>query len=76
MFRAMDTKVRTLLRLHLTDLVPPGDVERAVEFLRVATNGVALSVVEHPHLWPAERQLNIVNWLTESCGIKPITACR
>jgi hypothetical protein len=76
MFSAMDMKVRALLRSHVGGLVPPQDVERAVEILRVTTDGVVLSVVEHPDLWPAERQLVIVDWLTESCGIESINARR
>lgn len=73
-FQAFEAKIRELIRTHVNGLVPPEDVERTVEVLRVTTNGVVLSVVEHPDEWPAERQIAILDWLTASLGIAPVDA--
>ncbi|WP_433519567.1 TetR/AcrR family transcriptional regulator [Nonomuraea sp. CA-143628] len=68
-FEAWDGKIRGYLRSHLTDLVPAEEVERTVELLRVTTNGVVLSVVEHPDSWSAERQMAVVDGLLELLGL-------
>ena len=68
-FQAMETKIRNHLRTHIAGLVPANDVERAVELLRVTTNGVVLSVIEHPESWPPERQIAVLDWLMASLGI-------
>jgi BetI-type transcriptional repressor, C-terminal len=67
--QALEAKIRELIRTHVNGLVPPEDVERTVELLRVTTNGVVLSVVEQPDVWPPERQIAILDWLTASLGI-------
>lgn len=56
-----EVKMRQLLRDHLQDVVPRGQVESYVELLRVAMNGVTLSCVEHPGDWPAERQYALLD---------------
>ncbi|TCC36474.1 TetR/AcrR family transcriptional regulator [Kribbella speibonae] len=72
--QATETKIRELIRNHVTGLVPPDEVERTVELLRITTNGLVLSVLEHPDLWPPERQIAILDWLTDSLGIAPAGA--
>jgi AcrR family transcriptional regulator len=76
MFQAWDAKIRAQIRAHVEGLVPSQDVERAVELILVTTNGIVLSVVEQPDLWPAERQIAVLDWLTESLGIAPDDAHR
>ncbi|MBP2327211.1 AcrR family transcriptional regulator [Kibdelosporangium banguiense] len=68
-FETWDTTIRGFLRSHLEGLVPPGDVERTVELLRVTTNGVVLSVVEHPDSWPTERQLAVIDGVLQLLGL-------
>jgi AcrR family transcriptional regulator len=53
----MERKIRGLLRSTLKPLVPESDVESHVDALRALTNGVVLSAVEHPRLWPVRRQI-------------------
>jgi AcrR family transcriptional regulator len=69
MFEAWDAKIRTQIRAHVQGLVPAQDVERTVEVLLVTINGIILSAVEQPDQWPAERQLAILDWLTQSLGL-------
>jgi AcrR family transcriptional regulator len=69
--QAMEAKTGEWIRSHVIGLVPPEDVERTVELVRVVTNGVVLSVVEDPDQWPAERQIAILDWLTALLGIAP-----
>jgi AcrR family transcriptional regulator len=68
-FKAWDRKVRGLLRTHLEPLVPEGRIDDIVELLRVVTNGVVLSVMEHPGDWPRRRQLAVVGTVLEGIGL-------
>ncbi|RAK28774.1 TetR family transcriptional regulator [Actinoplanes lutulentus] len=68
-FVAMDRKMRELLRSHLTGLVDEEDVDETVEFLRVFTNGVVLSVAEHPTLWDTKRQQKLLQHTLELLGV-------
>ncbi|MEU9448890.1 TetR/AcrR family transcriptional regulator [Streptomyces sp. NPDC048277] len=60
-FDAMEDRMRALLRERLRDLVPDDDLEPSVGYLRALTNGVTLSAVEHPDLWPPDR----IEWVLE-----------
>lgn len=60
-FDAMESKMRSLLRDHLAPLIPAEHVEPTAEALRVFTNGIVLSVAEHPEDWPASRQLTLLD---------------
>lgn len=64
-----DVRIRSVLRNHLEELVPNGQVDRTVELLRVTISGVGLTVVEHPGLWSVERQLAIVEHLMQLLAI-------
>lgn len=64
-----DVRIRSVLRNHLEELVPPDQVDRTVELLRVTISGVVLTVVEHPGLWPVERQLGILEHLMQLLSI-------
>jgi AcrR family transcriptional regulator len=64
-----DVRIRSVLRNHLEELVPPDQVDRAVELFRVTISGVVLTVVEHPGLWPVERQLGILEHLMQLLSI-------
>lgn len=64
-----DVRIRSVLRNHLEELVPHDQVDKTVELLRVTISGVVLTVVEHPGLWPIERQLAIVEHLMQLLAI-------
>jgi AcrR family transcriptional regulator len=70
-----DVRIRSVLRSHLDELVPHDQVDRSAELLRVTVSGVVLAVVEHPDLWPAERQLAIMEHLMHLLAI-PVRATR
>jgi len=61
LFDAWDRSMRSLLRDHLKDLLAEDRVDEAVELLRALTNGISLSVVEHPDQWPKERQFAVLD---------------
>lgn len=65
-----DVRIRSVLRSHVEELVPPDQVDRTVELLRVTISGVVLTVVEHPGLWPVERQLGVLEHLMQLLSIK------
>lgn len=69
LFQGMESKIRELFRSHVSELVSTDEIEQIVELLRVTTNGVVLSVLEHPDAWPPERQLAILDWLLDSLGL-------
>ena len=54
-FDAMEERMRALLRERLSGVVPDDDLDHATGYLRAVTNGLTLSAVEHPDLWPADR---------------------
>lgn len=68
-FTAMENKMRSLLRSHLEPVVPAEDVEMYVDLLRVLTNGIILSAVEHPQMWTPQRQLRALEFAIASLGI-------
>lgn len=61
-YAAMDSRMRGLLREHLTPFVPLAELEDAVESLRVFANGIVLSAVERPTKWPRRRQLRALDF--------------
>jgi len=76
MFEAWDSRIRSYLRTHLTGLVPDEEVEQNVELLRVVTSGIVLSVVEHPHLWSAERQVAVIDNVLQLLGLEVPASAR
>ena len=55
-FDKMERQMRSMLRKHLTDLDLGVDLDLAVAFLRSSVNGIVLSAIEHPDLWPPDAQ--------------------
>ena len=52
-----DRAMRGALQEHLEGIIDdPDEVRAMTETLRLFTNGIVLSVVEHPDEWPPERQ--------------------
>jgi len=61
LFRAWDRLMRSLIRRHLVGLVPDDRLDAIVDLLRSLTNGISLSTVEHPSMWPAKRQRALID---------------
>jgi AcrR family transcriptional regulator len=55
-FAKMERQMRSMLRQHLADLDLGVDLDVATAFLRSSVNGIVLSAVEHPELWPPDAQ--------------------
>jgi AcrR family transcriptional regulator len=70
-YAAWDTNVRDLLARHVADLVPADRVQLTVDALRSTTNGITLSVVEHPDQWPEARQFAVVDEVLRAFGLLP-----
>ncbi|MFF5085008.1 TetR/AcrR family transcriptional regulator [Actinoplanes sp. NPDC000266] len=51
-FDAMEEIMRTMLRIRLVGLVGDDELGSAVAYLRAVVNGLTLSAVEHPGMWP------------------------
>ncbi|WP_327699192.1 TetR/AcrR family transcriptional regulator [Streptomyces sp. NBC_00459] len=66
---AMEERMTGLLRRHLEPLTPAPDLAGAVDALRVVTNGVILSAVEHPGEWPVGRQLKVLDSALGALGL-------
>lgn len=61
-FVAMEDKARAAFRERLTGLIPADEVARAVDYLRALVNGAVLSAVEHPDIWTADRQREVIDY--------------
>jgi AcrR family transcriptional regulator len=68
-FSAWDENIRALLTRHVQELVEDSRVPAIVDVLRCTTNGITLSVVEHPDQWPPERQFAVVDDVLASLGL-------
>lgn len=58
LFDRTEPSMRVLIRAGLDGAVEPAILEDIVDVFRVWVSGVALSAVEHPELWSADRQVN------------------
>ncbi len=61
--------MRSLIRGHLADIGIDTDLDFATSFLRATTNGVTLSAIEHPDLWPNELQKRVLDTALSALGI-------
>lgn len=68
-FELWEVRVRALLRTHLRQLVPAAEVDLRVDMLRVLTNGLTLSAVEHPEVWTRERLIVAIKKAIEDMGL-------
>lgn len=71
LFDAWDDKARELLRGHVEGLVRPDRVDTVVDVLRSTTNGITLSVIEHPTKWPPDRQHAVLDEILSAFGLLP-----
>jgi AcrR family transcriptional regulator len=73
-FNAWDARVRDLLAQHLDGIVEPDRLPAIVDVLRSVSNGITLSVVEHPTEWPAERQFDVIDEVLTAFSLSPVPA--
>lgn len=59
-FLVNEQRARELITRHLEPLLPANRIPAAVDYLRAMVNGIVLSAVEHPDVWTARRQLDVV----------------
>lgn len=65
-----DREMRRAMKQRVAAVVEgPEDVDALTETLRVFTNGVVLSVIEHPDDWPAARQLTVLERFLVDLGL-------
>lgn len=70
-FTAMEDRMRSLLRQRLEGMVPARDLDKSVAYLRAVTNGLTLSAVEHPDLWPRKQIEWVIDRALVGLGISP-----
>lgn len=70
-FDNWDQIIRGFLRSHLESLVPPERMDATVDLLRVTTNGITLSVVEHPESWSPSRQFAVIADVLKMLDLSP-----
>jgi AcrR family transcriptional regulator len=66
-----ETNVREAISGHLRAIDPELDTKLRVDLLRVLTNGLTLSAIEHPERWPAEVMLTTLRTAIEGLGLAP-----
>lgn len=59
LFARMEPSMREVIRTALEGAVDVDDLDEMIDLVRAWCSGVCLSVVEHPELWPRERQLAV-----------------
>lgn len=60
---AMERKNREVLAEAVRPLVPESAIEDAVDALRASTNGLVLSIVEHPKHWTKKRRKQFLRFI-------------
>jgi AcrR family transcriptional regulator len=57
--------IRDVLRDHVQGLVVDDRVAITVDALRTFSNGLAISTVEHPEIWTAQRQIELLEFVLQ-----------
>lgn len=72
---AWDVGMRSSLHDRVAAVIADSDeADTMTELLRVFTNGVVLSVVEHPDEWPTERQSSVLDSMLVKLGLPEAVA--
>jgi len=66
----VEERMTELLREHLRPLVPEVELANATDALRLGLNGIVLSAVEHPDLWPPELQSEVMGIVLASLPLR------
>jgi len=72
-FDKLEPGMRGLMRAALEEIVEPKELDGMVDVLRAWTSGIALSAVEHPEIWTAERQTAALDRFVSSMSL-PLSA--
>lgn len=68
-FDVWEKRARKLLRSHLEQIVPKQEVALRVDVLRALTNGIQLSIVEHPEHWNKRRVVRVLRQSLQDMGL-------
>lgn len=74
--KRLEPAMRFSLREAIKGFVPEHELESMVDLFRVWTSGVALSAVEHPEIWTAERQLATLELFLSHLDMPGLTDAR
>lgn len=69
MFDVWDARIRGLIRNHLKPIVPKKDLEMRVDMIRVLTNGITFSAIEHPDDWSKDHMQAILDQSLKDMGL-------
>lgn len=65
----LDERMLNLFRRYLEPLVQGDDIDRFALLFRAATNGGALSAIEHPAQWTAGRRDRVIDFLLDAFAL-------
>lgn len=68
-FASWDKKMRELIYTHLQGLVSPEHIDLRVDVLRTMTNGLTLSILEHPDVWDGTRIHAVIDCVLDDMGM-------
>lgn len=69
MFDVWDRRMRELIRQHLKPIVPKKDLEMRVDMIRVMTNGLTFSAIEHPDDWSKDHMRTVLDQALADMGL-------
>jgi AcrR family transcriptional regulator len=68
-FKSWDTRMRELIRRHLEEVVAPEVLDLRVDVVRTMTNGLTLSILEHPDSWDSGRIGAVIDCVLTDMGL-------
>lgn len=68
-FDIWDRRMRDLIRQHLKPIVPKKELEMRVDMIRVLTNGLTFSAIEHPDDWTGEHMKSVLDQALVDMGL-------
>jgi AcrR family transcriptional regulator len=68
-FKSWDGRMRDLIRRHLEGVVSPDALDLRVDVLRTMTNGLTLSILEHPDSWDTDRIHAVIDCVLSDMGL-------
>jgi AcrR family transcriptional regulator len=69
MFDVWDRRMRELIRQHLKPIVPKKELEMRVDMIRVITNGLTFSAIEHPDDWSTDHMWAVLEQSLSDMGL-------
>lgn len=74
LIESWDAKIRQIIRDRVHPLIPADVVELRVDMLRTVTNGLTLSILEHPDSWSPARIQAVLGCALSDMGLVPQVA--